>query len=742
MVLQYRLRLYLVALILLSAFTGLLFRLWDVQITSQALYASQLSPTSKVTVRVPGVRGEIKDRNGETLVSNRLEYQLVLNLRVIVKDYDPAAHGRTERPKIARKTPRDDLRPNTKITDIATIVEETVIGPLKELGLEIDLGPVRHQIANHYDMTWPAGLVPYTLPLALTYDQFAMLSERSLEIPGLQPQAAPVRQYNYGSLACHTLGYVRKADRTKDLDDLKALALSDGPERDEAKRWLRNDHVYEPDPFGFSAIERSMDQYLKGRAGEREHLIDQKGVYVRDTRNELPQKGYDVRLTLDLRAQYIAEMALRKANDGKGIGRGAAVIIDPNNGGILAMASVPTFDPNKFIPAITREDFKRYRDDDSHPLISRATSAYAPGSTFKIATAFAGSLARSEGNKNVRNQYGCSGAITYGKNTRIKCMSILGRGTLGLQRAIMKSCNCYFYQYGNHAGIEQIKKVTTMMGLGTRLGLPISESSLLLVGDPAYLQARGKGERWTAANTAHISIGQGYVGTSPLQMANVAAIAANGGKYYRVRLVDGIEEGDGTRVEDFAPKVLFDLTEHGVTPETIDTVRLGMRDVVNATGGTARRARLDNVIVAGKTGTAQYTKNGETLNSAWFIAFAPFDKPQYALAVFVEDGKSGGKVAAPIAKRILQELFRGPSFARYRTLADAQGHFDTHEEISYDGGLWTVPEGEQDTADTVVSVNDPAVLGTLDTTNSEHKPQSSEVRERASIISPRESRER
>ncbi len=114
MVLQYRLRLYLVALILLSAFTGLLFRLWDVQITSQALYASQLSPTSKVTVRVPGVRGEIKDRNGETLVSNRLEYQLVLNLRVIVKDYDPAAHGRTERPKIARKTPRDDLRPNTK----------------------------------------------------------------------------------------------------------------------------------------------------------------------------------------------------------------------------------------------------------------------------------------------------------------------------------------------------------------------------------------------------------------------------------------------------------------------------------------------------------------------------------------------------------------------------------------------------------------------------------------------------
>ena len=242
-----------------------------------------------------------------------------------------------------RTVRRDELVKTSDVPDIATIVDDTVIVPLKEMGLEIDLEPIRGQIANHYDMTYPAGLVPYTLPLALSYEQFAMLSERSHEIPGLQPQAAPVREYNYGSLACHTLGYVRKADRTKDLEDLKALAKSDGPESDKAKRWLRYDHTYEPDPFGVSAIERSMDHYLKGRAGKREHLIDQKGVYVRDTRNDPPQKGFDVRLTLDLRTQYIAEMALRKANNGKGIGRGAAVVIDPNTGGILAMASVSTF---------------------------------------------------------------------------------------------------------------------------------------------------------------------------------------------------------------------------------------------------------------------------------------------------------------------------------------------------------------------------------------------------------------
>ena len=312
--------------------------------------------------------------------------------------------------------------------------------------------------------------------------------------------------------------------------------------------------------------------------------------------------------------------------------------------------------------------------------------------------------------------------------------------SLGLRRALMKSCNCFFYQYGNHAGIEQIKRVTNMMGLGKPLGLPIVERSGV-VGDPTYLRNKGIKANWTAANTAHVSIGQGYVSATPLQMANVAAIAANGGKCYQIRIVDGVEEANGTPVEEFAPKILFDLTEHGVSPEVIETTRLGMRDVVNATGGTARRARLDDILVAGKTGTAQYNKEGKILNSAWFIAFAPFDKPQYALAIFVEDGQSGGRVAAPIAKRILQELFRGPSPTRFHRLADAQGHFDTHAEVTYEGDLWTVPDGEMDTADTIVPVENPDHLGPLGSTNSEHKPLSSEVRERASIISPRDSQE-
>ena len=733
MVLQYRFRLYLIAVLVIAAFSGLLFRLWDVQVTKAAFYTGQLSPMKTITVRVPGVRGEIRDRHGETLVSNRLEYQLVLNLRVIAEDYDPAAHGRVDEkgrpkmPRVKRTVDRDGIPRTRAMRDIATIVDETVIAPLAEMGLSIAYdGKQRRQLEEHYDMTSPPGLVPYRLPLALSYRQFAMLSERSLEIPGLQPRAAPVREYRYGSLACHVLGYVRKPDRAKDLGDLKRRAEGGGSGAEEARRWLGYDHIYEPDPFGYSAIEKAMDHYLKGRAGLREHLIDQKGVYARDTRFDLPEQGFGVRLTLDLRVQCIVETALRKANGGRGIGRGAVVVLDPNTGGVLAMVSVPSFDPNKFIPAIDPEHYRKYSNDDTKPFLNRSASSYPPGSAFKIPVALAGSLA------GVENEFtACSGGVTYG-NRRIRCMS--HHGHIGLQKAIMKSCNSFFYRYSNSSGIKNVVSVASMMGLGRKANLPIYERASLIPG-PLWLQESKPGLKWSPMNTAMVAIGQGGVAASPMQMAQVAAVVANGGKCYQVRLVEGIEEPDGRPVEDFAPKLLYDLREHGVRSEVIDRVRQGMYDVVNAAGGTARRARLDGIEVAGKTGTAQkYTGEG---THAWFIAFAPFDKPQYALAVFVEDGASGGRVAAPIAKRILEELFRGPSSNRFPRLTDAQGHFDIHEETTFEGDLWTVPDGEMDTADTAVAVEDAALLQPWDTTNSEHKPKSSEVRERARLVSPR-----
>ncbi len=730
MVLQYRLRLYLIAFLLIGAFGGLLYRLWNVQVTSHTEYAKQLTSLAKtrtVTVRVPGVRGEIKDRNGNTLVSNRLEYQLVLNLRAIAEDYDPAEHGRfdekgkPEMPVVYRKPPGGIGEPR-KVKNIGVIVDETVIAPLAELGLEVafpNKERAHDQLINHYDMTFPAGLVPYTLPVTLTYEQFAMLSERSLEIPGLEPKAAPVREYNYGSLAAHVLGYVRKADRGKDIDDLKAQARGSGPEAEEARMWLRSDHIYEPDPFGVLAVEKSMDPYLKGRAGYRELLIDQKFAYVGDRQNVPPKQGYDVRLTLDLRAQYILEMALRKANNGRGVGRGAAVLMDPNTGAVLAMATVPSYDPNRFIPSISAEDYRQYREDKAKPLTNRAVGGYATGSVFKIAVALAGAM---KGLENFRTH--CGGAVTY-NGLRIKCMGHHQR--IGLQRAIMKSCNSFFYRYGNEAGIENIVRMSGMMGLNQPFGLPIFEGHTEI----PNLETADPGTIWKGARTAMISIGQSDIKTSPLQMAQLASVIASGGKCHQVRLIERIEDGKGSIVEEFAPKLLYDLTEHGVKPSAIERIRKGMYDVVNTAGGTARRARLQTVKVAGKTSTAQkYTGSG---THAWFIAFAPYEKPQYALSVFVEDGDSGGKVAAPVAKRILQELFRGSVPAQFQRLAEAPGNFDKHSEITYDGDLWTVPEGERDTADTAVPIDESAMNESRGA-ESDDKPQSSEIIARANGI--------
>ncbi len=730
MVIQYRFRLYLIALILLGAFSGLLFRLWDVQITNQNLYAEQVKPMRTTTVRVPGVRGEIKDRNGNLLVTNKSKYEIVLNLREIEQHYRREHRGK-ELPTVKRQRGTGFKR-NVDVLDIVTVVNETVRDPLAELGLDISYD--EEHLEKQYDVTRLPGLVPFSLFQDLTYAQFAVLQEQSLEIPGLRLQARPIRDYVYGSLAAHSLGYVRRADMAVDIAKLDNLSKGEGPEAEEARKWLRPDHIYEPDPFGVLGIEKSQDHWLQGRAGFREHLIDQKNVYVRESQNVPPKQGHDVILTLDLRAQYIVESALRKANGGRGIGRGAAALIDPNNGAVLALATVPSFDPNRFVPFITPEDFKHYREGVGKPLINRAVAPFAPGSTFKIPIAMAGGL--KEGGSRFR--WRCSGAVSFGGRSRpIRCM-----GThfgIGLQNSIMKSCNSFYYKYANHIGIDNVIKVTDMFGLGQPSGVPIEEPAArrFVVPNPRWHEENNINGRlgpWSAVSVAYVGIGQGGVACSPLQMAQVAAIAANGGKCYQLRMVQRVVEPDGTLVSENTPKLNYDLTEHGISKEIIQTVRQGMWDVVNKAGGTARRARIDGIEVAGKTGTAQYNTQDGT--HAWFVCFAPFDKPQYALCVFVEDGASGGRVAAPIAKRILEELFRGNTSTDFRRLEDAVGHEDVHEEITFEGDLWTAPEGEADTADTAVPVDGSNFSGNSGTNNSSANSPSPSVRERANIVKP------
>jgi penicillin-binding protein 2 len=351
------------------------------------------------------------------------------------------------------------------------------------------------------------------------------------------------------------------------------------------------------------------------------------------------------------------------------VGRGAAVVVDPNNGNVLAMASVPSFDPNSFIPSISETAWKELTGDATDPLLNRATSAYAPGSTYKVATALAGLRTGV-----FEKSFNCSGGVQYGKHF-MKCTGT--HGTVGLTSALRVSCNSYFFQYGNKSGIAEIDAVGDMLGLGQRSGLPLSGEYSGILPGPEWLAKRTTRERWSTGQTANTSIGQGFVLATPLQMAMVAATVANWGTSYYPRIVDKIVAQDGTVIREEPIKVRANLLENGFTTDQIGVVRGGMWDAVNRGGGTGGNARIKDYPVAGKTGTAQFWRGGTPDNHTWFVAFAPYEKPRYAVCVMVNGGASGGGVAAPIAAKILSEAFKIEEGEQYEVaeLEPAKGSF-------------------------------------------------------------------
>jgi penicillin-binding protein 2 len=313
---------------------------------------------------------------------------------------------------------------------------------------------------------------------------------------------------------------------------------------------------------------------------------------------------------------------------------------------------VPSYDPNKFIPSISARDWAAIKDADADPLTNRAISAYAPGSTYKLATSLAG-LTRGL----AKAQFTCSGGVTYG-NTYMKCWIAAKGGTHGTQtltEAIKNSCNAYFYQYGNAAGIDAIDKVGNTLGLGQSSGIELSGEDPGLLPSPEWLRINHN-EKWSQGQTANTSIGQGYVLASPLQMAMIAATVANGGTVYKPSIIYQVQEPDGTMIRR-PEKIRGDLRkDNNLSKDEIELVRRGMWRVVNDAGGTGSRAKIPGVVVAGKTGTAQFWRDGQKDNHTWFLAFAPYDNPKIALAVLVQGAQAGGQVPAPIAAKLIEEI--------------------------------------------------------------------------------------
>ena len=632
------LRLQFLGFLMLLGLGALAARLWWVQVARGAEWTARIRGSSEATVRIPSIRGEIRDRNGVPLVQNRASYEVDFYLPEMVKGY----RQRYGQPPITDyRGTISGMPKDLKEPDIVKIVNGGIVPRLDDLDLARDYNA--SQLQKHYRTNTE---VPYTYIKDIDFPTMAKFSEHDVGLPGVDIAIKPVRSYVYGAFAAHLLGYVGAPD---DIN------------KEDAKKYT----FYQGDVEGKSNIEKLMDEYLRGKPGVRHLRRNAKGQIDNVLKEDPPQQGANVFLTLDARIQAIAEEALRA------VSRSGAVVVDPNNGNILAMASVPSFDPNTFIPSIKAKDWKALQKDEGDPLVNRAISALPPGSTFKLVTAFAGL----RGTKNLANaKYGCFGGVSYGDHF-FRCWVAekhYTHGTIGLADALKVSCDSFFYQYGNAAGIQSIDVVGKLLGIGEESGLHLSGEQTGNMPGPEWMEIHHPRERWSQAQTANVSIGQGYTLVSPLQLAMAYVAAANGGTCYYPRLVDKVLDQNDTPVVDeqgktvnFAPRIRADLRNE-VSPQDMELVRRGLWKVVNEDGGTGGRARLENVVVAGKTGTAQATDRGQEENVAWFTCFAPFDHPKYVVAVMVQGASGhGGEVAGPIATRILE-----------RTLAQDEGNFD------------------------------------------------------------------
>src|SRR6201987_5289736 len=613
-------RILFLAGLFLVALAAIGIRLWWVQIRLYSTYKSRIQGSSEVTVRIPSVRGEIRDRNGVALVTNRPSYEVDFYLPHLITGYKKQFGQPPTLDYRARDS--EGMLHDRREADIVEIVDKTIIPRLEELKVAEPYNSQR--LRTHYRNNT---LVPFTYREDLDFSTFSKFAEKDLGLPGVQVNVRPVRKYIYNAMAAHLLGYVGSARDINKLPDIRDFSF------------------YEPDIQGKTNIEFYLDDALRGKPGKR--------ILKKNAKNQLeggkeviqPTPGAKFYMRIYAKMQYITERALRS------VGRGAAVVVDPNNGQILAMASVPSYDPNKFIPAISARDWAELKDAEADPLTNRAISAFAPGSTYKIATSLAGltkGLAKAV--------YTCNGGVTYG-NTYMRCwIQAEHGGTHGpqtLTEAIKNSCDAFFYQYGNAGGIEAIDAVGKTLGLGEASGIELTNEATGILPSPEWLKSNHN-QRWSQGQTANSAIGQGYVLATPLQMAMVAATVANGGGSYQPSLVHQGQEGDGPPVRRPA-KIRGDLTRaNKLSADQIELVRKGMWRVVNDSG-TGTRAKVPGVTVAGKTGTAQAWTDGKKDDNAWFIAFAPYDHPKLALAVLVQGGKAGGDVAAPIAAKIIEE---------------------------------------------------------------------------------------
>ncbi len=440
-------------------------------------------------------------------------------------------------------------------------------------------------------------------------------------LQGVMVLEEPTRVYPQGRLAAHVLGYIGMASQA------------------DMERW---EEVRPFDWAGKGGIERVYEPLLRGVHGRDVVEVDALGLPVRYLDHVPPQKGQTLVLTIDADLQREAEEALKGHS-------GAVVVLKPTTGEVLALASSPSFDPNWFPSGIGRERWRRLMADTNYPLHNRAiASLYPPGSVFKVTTAIAGLCS---GKMTPSTRFTCGGGLMVGRRF-FRCWR--RHGTVNMLQAIGQSCDTYFYRVALLVGPEHLFNVARALGLTNKTGIDLPGESSGLVGFPDWKRARF-GSPWFGGDTANMGIGQGFVSLTPLQMALLACAVANRGTVFKPHLLSEVRDPTGDLRSRYRPQVLARLAPNA---PFWGSVKQGMLHCIHGPGGTATRLRGLPLTIAGKTGSAQHGRKGRT--HSCFIAFAPSESPEVALAVIAEEAGHGSEVAVPIARRdlLLYAAFR------------------------------------------------------------------------------------
>ena len=582
---------------------------------------------------LPAPRGLIFDRNGAILA----ESHAVWNVNIVPADF-----------------PRDQAEAEGIITQLASI-------------LDVPTVEIREQIEKIRSQTTLEAVPLAKIGEDVPREVVIAIEERQWEMPGVISDQQARRHYPQHSLAAHVLGYARpitdeQYSQVKELTYAHPANESPAPALNPSSGELIYDHR---SLFGQDGVEAAYDYdidegtslavpVLQGRRGYRQYEVDVKDRPLRVLTQRQPEAGASVYLTIDARLQRIAEEALEEAI--KGSQRtGAAVMLDVRTGEVLVLASKPGFDPNAWVKGFSDEEWQRLQNDPRTPFLNKAIAGeYPPGSVFKMISATA---ALEANNLDTSRWFDCTGVIHEGRDHQpFRCWKPKpGHGRVNFYAGLAQSCDVYFYELVRKAGLDSdtIAEYARRFGLGSATGIDLPGESEGAVPDKEWKDAVRR-EPWTTGNTLHMVIGQGFLTVTPLQMAVVTAAVANGGKLLTPRIVRKIVwPGWLSRGTELYTEPQEGNVEAGAS--SLEKVKEGMWQAVASPGGTARVMAGLGIPVAGKTGSAEHHPGRPP--HAWFVCFAPFANPRYAVVVFVSEGGSGGQTAAPIARRLLAAAF-------------------------------------------------------------------------------------